>query len=165
MLAEQRQHAYITPAHLLYVLLDKESALSATLERAGVAGAALLDSFATRLNDRKAPKLDPGRRPVASPALRQLIEQSFRKMEDRGAETVIPVDLVMAALDFAEDDLKSELRDAGVTKNAVDKAVAAQQSTGETLGEASAARSSAAPARSGNKVLERFGRDLTAIAA
>jgi ATP-dependent Clp protease ATP-binding subunit ClpB len=165
LLAEQRQQAQITPAHLLYVLLDKGSALSATLERAGVASAALLDSFATRLNDRKAPKLEPGKRPVASPALRQLIEQSFKKMDDRGAETVMPVDLVMAAVDFTEEDLRSELRDAGVTQKAVAKAIETQESTGQTLGEEPSSRTPGSPARPGNKVLERFGRDLTALAA
>jgi len=165
MLAEQRQQAQITPAHLLYVLLDKGSDLSATLERAGVASAALLDSFATRLNDRKAQKLEPGRRPVASPALRQLIEQSFKKMEDRGAETVMPIDLIMAAIDFTEDDLKSELRDAGVTRKAVEKAVEAKESTGQTLGQESGAHATGTAARPGGKVLERFGRDLTALAA
>jgi ATP-dependent Clp protease ATP-binding subunit ClpB len=165
MLAEQRQQAHITPAHLLYVLLDKGSGLSATLERAGIAGAALLDNFSTRLNDRKAQKLEPGKRPVASHALRQLIEQSFKKMEERGAEVVMPVDLVMAAIDFTEDDLKSELRDAGITKKAVEKAVAAQESTEQTLGEEHGKSSPGSGARPGSKVLERFGRDLTALAA
>jgi ATP-dependent Clp protease ATP-binding subunit ClpB len=165
MLAEQHQQAQITPAHLLYVLLDKGSDLSATLERAGVASAALLDSFAARLNDRKAQRLEPGRRPVASPALRQLIEQSFKKMEDCGAETVMPIDLIMAAIDFTEDDLKSELRDAGVTRMAVEKAVEAKESTGHTLGQESGAHAAGTAARLGSKVLERFGRDLTALAA
>jgi ATP-dependent Clp protease ATP-binding subunit ClpB len=165
LLAEQRQQAQITPAHLLYVLLDKGSALSATLERAGVATAALLEGVATRLNDRKAKKLEPGKRSIASPALRQLIEQSFKKMEGRGAEAVAPVDLVMAAIDFAEDDLKSDLRDAGVTKKAVDTAVAAQESTGQTLGEKSAGRAPGSVSNPGSKALQRFGRDLTALAA
>jgi ATP-dependent Clp protease ATP-binding subunit ClpB len=165
LLAEQRQQAQITPAHLLYVLLDKGSALSATLERAGVASAALLDNFATRLNDRKAEKLEPGKRPVASPALRQLIEQSFKKMEARGAETVMPVDLVLAAIDSTEQELKSELRDAGVTQKAVTKAMEAQEATGQTLGAQSGARGSGSSAGQGTKVLERFGRDLTALAA
>src|SRR5262249_59154502 len=136
-------------SHLLYVLLDKGSALTATLEHAGIATAALLDSFATRLNDRKAQKLEPGKRPVASHALRQLIEQSFKKMEERGAEVVMPVDLVMAAVDCTEDDLKSELRDAGVTKKTVEKAVEAQESTEQTLGEAPSRNSSGAAARPG----------------
>ena len=32
MLAEQRQQAFISPAHILYVLLDKDTSLAATLE-------------------------------------------------------------------------------------------------------------------------------------
>ena len=35
LLAEQRQQAQITPVHMLYVLLDGESALAAGLEKVG----------------------------------------------------------------------------------------------------------------------------------
>ena len=50
LLAEQRQQSQITPVHLLYVLFDGETALSAILGRAGIACGTLLDAFATTLN-------------------------------------------------------------------------------------------------------------------
>src|SRR5215831_13537529 len=129
MLAEQRQQAFISPAHILYVLLDdKDTSLAATLERAGVARTALLDSLATQFNGHATePQLEPGRRPVASQALRNLIEKSFDKMAARGAEVVSPFDFVLAAIDSSEEGLKSDLRDAGITKQTVEKAQEARE--------------------------------------
>ena len=80
VLAEQRKQAQITPVHMLFVLLDSGSPLSATLEKAGIAIAPLLDAFSTRLNKDNVKTLEPGRRPVASRSLRDLIERSFVKM-------------------------------------------------------------------------------------
>src|SRR5215469_5147225 len=103
MLAEQRQQAFISPAHILYVLLDKESSLAAILERAGVTCSCLLDSFAAQFNGHaRQPRLEAGKRPVASQALRNLIEKSFEKMAARSAERVSPFDFVLAVMDSGE---------------------------------------------------------------
>jgi ATP-dependent Clp protease ATP-binding subunit ClpB len=164
MLAEERRQSLITPFHLLYVLLDGESALAAMLEKAGVACAPLLDQMAESLNKVKGmEKLGPGKRPSASGELRNLIEKAFQKMDDRGAERAEPIDFVLAAVDHSEADLKGTLRDAGVTKKTVEKAAESRAETGAALGEKSAAAGGGA--MSGMKVLERFGRDLTAAAA
>ena len=160
LLAEKREQSQITPVHMLYVLLE-DSALAGMLEKAGVSCAPLLEAFSTRLNKEKTGKLEPGRRPVASRALRDLIEKSFEMMNRRGAERAEPVDFVMAAVEFSEDELKGELRGAGVTKQAVGKAAESTASASEALGEPKAA----ATAKSSSKVLDRFGRDLTAAAA
>src|SRR5262245_42230745 len=160
MLAEQRQQAFISPAHILYVLLDEDTSLAAMLERAGVARAAVLDGLATQFNGHTSERqLEPGKRPVASQALRNLIEKSFDKMSARGAETVSPFDFVLAAIDSSEDDLKSGLRDAGITKQTVEKALEARESTSAALDQPAEGTTNA------GRVLERFGRDLTALAA
>ena len=161
LLAEQRTQSQITPVHMLYVLLE-DSALAGMLEKAGVSCAPLLDAFSTRLNHEKNPKLEPGKRPVASHALRDLIEKSFEVMDRRGAERAEPVDFVLAAVESSEDQLKTQLRGAGVTKQAVEKAADSKASTGEALGQPKAP---AAKGSGSTKVLERFGRDLTAAAA
>ena len=162
LLAEQRQHALITPAHMLYVMLDKESPLAAMLEKSGVACPPLLDGLATRLNKSEGTqKLEPGKRPSASRALRELIAKSFEKMTARGVERAEPVDFLQAAIDSGETSLKDDLRQAGVTASAVDKASAARAAAGEALAEP---KSSSVGPRS-SKLLERFGRDLTAAAA
>jgi ATP-dependent Clp protease ATP-binding subunit ClpB len=163
LLAEQRQQGQITPVHMLYVLLE-ESALAATLEKAGISCRPLLDSFAGKLNKENLAKLEPGKRPVASRALRDLIEKSFEVMDRRGAERAEPMDFVLAAVEYSEDQLKNELRSAGVTKQTVEKAADTHAATSEALGQPRAPGSS--PAKGGgSKVLERFGRDLTAAAA
>jgi ATP-dependent Clp protease ATP-binding subunit ClpB len=166
MLAEQRQQAQISPFHLLYVLLDGESALAAMLEKAGVATSALLESVAGNLGKGDgAARLQPGRRPTASRALRDLLEKSFVKMEQRGAEMAEPIDFVLAAVESSEAELKGDLQKAGLTKQTVDKAVETRQAAAETLGEKTAPAAGGAPKLGGSKVLERFGRDLTAAAA
>jgi len=162
VLAERRQHPLITPAHILYVVLDHESPLAAMLEKSGVACGPLLDALSTRLNKGEgAGKLEPGKRPSASRALRDLIEKSFEKMAARGAERAEPIDVLVAAAESGETVLKDELRQAGVTTAAVEKASASRAAAGEALGES---KSVAGPPRSG-KLLERFGRELTAAAA
>jgi ATP-dependent Clp protease ATP-binding subunit ClpB len=161
LLAEQRQHALITPDHMLYVLLDKESPLAATLEKSGVACVPLLEALSTRLNKSKGThKLESGKRPSASRALRDLIEKAFTTMETRGAERAEPIDLLTAALDSSDTALKDDLRQSGVTKSALDKASASRAAAGEALGEPKSA--SVAPRSA--KLLEKFGRDLTAAA-
>ena len=160
LLAEQRKQAQIGPVHMLYVLLDQGSPLMATLDRAGVAVAPLLDAFAARLNKEAPRELEPGRRPTASKQLRDLIEKSFTVMEQRGAERAEPIDFVLASVEFSEEQLKGELRGAGVTKEIVQKAAESRAAATETLGEPKAAGGP----KSDAKVLERYGRDLTAAA-
>lgn len=162
MLAEQRQHSLITPAHMLYVLLDKESPLAAMLEKSGVACGPLLDALSTRLTKTEGTnRLEAGKRPSASRSLRELIEKSFERMSARGAERAEPVDFLMAAAESGETALKDDLRQAGVTAAAVERAAGSRAAAGEALGEP---KSTGALPRSG-KLLEKYSRDLTAAAA
>ncbi len=165
MLAEQRQQAQISPFHVLFVLLENESPLAAMLEKAGVACGPLLDSLADSLGKADgAAKLQPGRRPTASSPLRNLLEKAFLKMEQRGVEMAEPIDFVLAAVEYSEENMKGDLRKAGLTKQTVEKAVETREASAETLGQ-KPSTGSAAPKPSGTKMLDRFGRDLTAAAA
>lgn len=164
VLAEQRNHSQITPSHMLYVLLDKESSLAAMLEKSGVACGPLLDVLSTRLNKgERISKLEAGKRATASRSLRDLIEKSFAKMDARGAERAEPVDFLSAAAEFGEDSLKDDLRQAGVTAATLNKAETSRAASGEALGEKKSAPGAAA--KGGTKLLEKFSRDLTAAAA
>jgi ATP-dependent Clp protease ATP-binding subunit ClpB len=167
MLAERRGQGLITPFHMLYVLLESESLLAAQFEKAGVACDALLDALTNRLNvpDGAIPKLEPGKRPVASRSLRELIEKSFASMEARGSESAEPIDFVMAALAHSEESLKGELRAAGLTTKTIETAAERDQGIRETLGEPKRASARETKPVGGGKLLERFGRDLTASAA
>lgn len=135
LLAEQRQQAWITPLHMLYVLLDSDGPLTPTLERAGAATKALLETFATQLNSPETgQKLEPGKRAVASRSLRELIEKSFEKMAERRAETAEPIDFLLASLELGEANLSGNLRQAGITKQSIDQVTQSRASSGETLG-------------------------------
>lgn len=167
LLAATRQQALIQPEHLLYTLLDHESSLFAILEKRGVACDVLLDALATRLNHNHSGRLEPGRKPVASKALRQLLEGSFACARERGSESVEPIDVLMASVDQTaneiREDVRKDLQQSGVTKEAVEKIEGSQRTLKETYqqGEKGAAANSV----SGKKYLEQFGRDLTAEAA
>ncbi len=162
LLAEKRQQSQITPFHVLYVVIEADSQIAAVLEKAGVGTAGLLDLLAGRLNKVEGmQKLEPGRRPVASRPLRELIEKSFAQMEQRGAEMAEPLDFVMAMLESGENQLRSELRESGLTTESLSKAADSRAATRESLGE----KAGNPAARAASKVLERFGRDLTAAAA
>ncbi len=163
VLAEQRNHSQITPSHMLYVLLDKESSLAAMLEKSGVACGPLLDALSTRLNKGEGHKLEAGKRATASRSLRDLIEKAFAKMDARGAERAEPMDFILAAVEFGEGPVKDDLRQAGVTAATVDKAATSRAASGEALGQAKSTPGAAA--KPGSKILQKFSRDLTAAAA
>src|SRR5215469_15288453 len=113
---------------MLYALLDNGAALSALLERAGIPSNTLLESLATSFQGRQHEKLQSGKRPVAAKSLRIVIEKSFEKMEARDAENASAVDFLLATLDSAEEDLKSDLRKLGVTSKIIGEAAAARRS-------------------------------------
>jgi len=158
LLAEHRRQAQIAPLHMLYVLLEGESPVAILLERSGIVCAPLLDALATRLNDQPSKTLEPGKRPVASAGLRELIEKSFMKMAERGAERAEAIDIILAAVESSEEQLRGELRGAGITAEAVHKIQETRAATREVLG---TPKPSPAAGSSGTRVLERFARDLT----
>jgi ATP-dependent Clp protease ATP-binding subunit ClpB len=150
--AERRGEAFITPIHLLHVMLDTNGALAAMAEKLNLSRARVLDLLSA--NADRAVKLEPGKRPVAGKALRDLIDVAFNVAERRNSELVEPSDFLTAALEGGEEGLRSTLRDAGLQTEAVKKAAQAKSNTGEVLGKRSDPGS----------VLERFGRDLCELA-
>ncbi len=162
LLAERRQQAQITPVHMLYVLLDGGSGLAARLEKTGISCEALLDALSTQLNREPSNSLAEGKRPVASRALRELIEKSFEKTSERGAERAEAIDFVLAAVESSEQDLRGEMRGAGLTADALKKLEQSRSNASQNLGVPN--RSENEPAGGKTRVLERFGRDLTAAA-
>jgi ATP-dependent Clp protease ATP-binding subunit ClpB len=150
--AERRGEAFITPIHLLHVMLDTNGALAAMAEKLNLSRARVLDLLSA--NEDRAVRLEPGKRPVAGKALRDLIDVAFNVAERRNSELVEPSDFLTAALEGGEERLRSTLRDAGLQTEAVKKAAQAKSNTGEVLGKRSDPGS----------VLERFGRDLCELA-
>src|ERR1700747_1458902 len=81
LFTEERGHASITPEHLLFILLNEETSMTACLIRAGISIAPVLADLTERLNRLPKSTLEQGRRPVASRGLRDLIEHSVKRME------------------------------------------------------------------------------------
>jgi ATP-dependent Clp protease ATP-binding subunit ClpB len=152
--AERRGEAFISPIHLLHVMLDTGGALAAMADKQNLDRAHALDLLLAKASEERAVKLAPGKRPVAGRALRDLIDLAFEVAERRNSELVEPADFLTAALEAGEDGLRSMLRDVGMQAEAVKKAAQAKSSTGEVLGKRSDPAS----------LLERFGRDLCELA-
>ena len=152
--AERRGEAFITPFHLLHVMLENNGALAPMVEKQNLDRARLLDLLAT--NEERGTRLEAGKRPIAGKALRDLIELAFNLADRRRAELVEPVDLLAAALEGGEERLRSILRDAGLQTDLIKKAAAVQSSVGEVLGKRETSRP--------GSVLERFGRDMCELA-
>ena len=166
LFTEERGHASIAPEHLLFILLNEETAMTASLIRAGISIAPVLADLTVRLNRLPKSTLEPGRRPVASRGLRDLIERSFEEMEARGVETVEPVDFIQAIAEHGEEIAK-ELRAAGITRKTLTAAQNQSDSTREVLGNTAGVDGSSARAGVNappGKLLARYTRDLTALA-
>jgi ATP-dependent Clp protease ATP-binding subunit ClpB len=169
LFAEERRHGSIAPEHLLFIFLDEETAMTTRLAQAGVSIASALAALTARLNrlprSTLEPTLEPGRRPVASHGLRDLIERSFEEMEGRGAETVEPIDF-MQAVSKHNEAIAKELRVAGITRDTLTVVENKGDSTREVLDGAAGVNEAGVSAgvNAPGKLLARFTRDLTALA-
>jgi ATP-dependent Clp protease ATP-binding subunit ClpB len=155
--AERRGDAFISLSHLLYVMLDQGGALQPLADRQGAQCAPLLDALTARAaEERRGRGLDPGKRPIASKALRDFIDDTFGVADRRGAALVEPVDLLTAVLENGDETLRATLREAGLSADAVRKAAHAHAAVGEVLGGNTTPRT--------GSLLERFGQDLCEMA-
>ena len=164
-LADQRQQALIQPEHLLLLLLDGEtSSLRGIVEaRSGASATPLLDALSRRANALSSTRLEDGRRPLASQALRTLLAEAFATADRRGHASAEAIDVLDAALRVGEGDLRGEFRKAGLTIADVEEAEAKAPPDAGT-DKKSAPQSKTADLAEGARMLEKFGRDLTAAA-
>lgn len=185
LLAEGRRQSLIQPEHLLLLLLDGESStLRGNLERKGVVLPPLLDTLSRRADTLSAQRLEDGRRPLASQSLRTLLAAAFEIADKHDRPAAEPVDVLEAALTTGSSthELRNDFRKAGFTVKDLEQPVSGNGSSEIGLNEgrstnpspsakikAGASAKAAPPADAelagGAKMLERFGRDLTAAAA
>jgi ATP-dependent Clp protease ATP-binding subunit ClpB len=155
--AERRGDALLTLSHMLYVMLDQGGALRPFADRQGARCAPLLDALlAKAAEERSGRGLAPGKRPIASQALREIMDDAFGVADRRGAALVEPVDLLTAVLENGDDPVRAMLREAGLSAEAGRKAAHAHAAVGEVLGSNTMPRA--------GSLLERFGRDLCEMA-
>ncbi|HMF65584.1 MAG TPA: AAA family ATPase [Edaphobacter sp.] len=169
LLAEQRRQSLIQPEHLLLLLLDGENSnLRANFERKGLTLSPLLDALSRRADTLSSTRLEPGRRPLASQALRTLLEEAFAVSAKRGRQSAEAIDVLEATLTKGENDLRNGFRKAGITLADLELPAnqqAAQPTSVSGSSTATTPRSEQNDLANGAKMLERFGRDLTAAAA
>jgi len=168
LLAEQRRQSLIQPEHLLLLLLDGENSnLRANFERKGLTLSPLLDALSRRADTLSSTRLEPGRRPLASQALRTLLEEAFAVSAKRGRQSAEAIDVLEATLTKGENDLRNGFRKAGITLADLELPANQQAAQPTSVSGSSTAtpRSEQNDLANGAKMLERFGRDLTAAAA
>src|SRR5262245_28344625 len=101
--AEKRAEKYITPKHLLYVLLDQRGILRAFAARQGAQPQLILDYLSAKsLDDDRGTGLEPGERAIAGAALREDIDRAFQVAEKRRSQVVEAIDVLIAVLEEGE---------------------------------------------------------------
>ena len=176
VLAEERRQALIQPEHVLLLLLDGEdSSLRQAMGTREVILPPLLDALSRRADQLSAERLEAGRRPLASQSLRSLLAEAFAISDGHARPAAEPVDVLEAALTGANGDLRGLFRRAGITAESLPPAPEQRpptesfsaQSRGKVPvhpGQNAPAKKDEGELQDGPRMLERFGRDLTAAA-
>jgi ATP-dependent Clp protease ATP-binding subunit ClpB len=142
-LARQRNHAEITPEHLLSVLLSQEDGVVLpTLERAGVSLLSLRNRMAEALE--AIPRAYGGTEPQLGRAARDLLEAADRERAELHDEYLSTEHVLLAMADVVGVDREQLL---GVLRDVRGSHRVTSQNPEDTY-----------------RALERFGRDLTAAA-
>lgn len=165
LLAEERRQALIQPEHLLLRLIDTEDgSLKQVLLRKQINLTPLLDTLSRRADQLSQQVLEYGRRPLASQTLRTLLAESFKIADSHRRPSAEPIDVLEATLATGHNDLRSDFRKAGITLEDI-RGTAATASVSTRAQETVNQQPSRSDLESGTKMLDRFGRDLTAAAA
>jgi len=167
VLAQERRQALIQPEHLLLLLLDSEqSGLRAKLEAKGVALQPLLDVLSRRADHLSLQRLEEGRRPLASQSLRTLLAEAFAISEKHQRPAAEPEDVLAAALSSGASDLRADFRRAGLIADELPTVTRNPDSAPSPASRPPAQKGAEqSDLENGAKMLDRFGRDLTAAAA
>jgi ATP-dependent Clp protease ATP-binding subunit ClpB len=154
-LAQNYNHSQVDAEHLLYALLDqREGVVEQIVEKAGAHPAALKQQLADALN--REPKVFGGTEPTISPRLRRVLEDAWREMEGFKDEYVSTEHLLLALCNIKDGAVARVLRQANLTREGVLRALS---------GIRGAQRVTDANPEEKYQALERYGRDLTALAA
>ncbi len=147
-LANQSDHPYIEPAHLLKAMLQQADGPRSLLQRAGVNLRALEDATDTALS-RIAPvqggELQPGRDLVT------LLQGAEKEASKRG-DQFIASEMLLLALADAKTDLAQAARSAGLTRKALEAAIDAVRG---------GAKVDSAEAEGQREALKKYTLDLT----
>ena len=156
-LAVRTGAGFIKPKHLFLALLGEGGALRQVSAATGL-DAAMAARFVQDVGDAgNEGSLEPGKQPIAGRALRDLIDRAFAVAGRRGNHTVGVLEIALAAVESPGLPVGRALLDAGWSAERLIKAMddpTVMQPTDETT----------APSAAGGSALQRFARDLTAMA-
>ncbi|GGG99000.1 ATP-dependent Clp protease ATP-binding subunit [Silvibacterium dinghuense] len=165
VLAQERGQALIQPEHLLLLLLDGErGGLRGVLQKHPETAMSLLDALSRRADQLSTQRLEAGRRPLASQALRGLLTESFAIADKQGQPAAVPMNVLQAALMGSDGELRAILRRAGLTDETLSTQIPSAGSQNNPASVAASAKAQNNDLAGGASMLERFGRDLTAAA-
>ncbi|HIC96548.1 TPA: type VI secretion system ATPase TssH, partial [Candidatus Bipolaricaulota bacterium] len=122
-LAEENNHSQVEPEHLLTSLLQQaDGVVPQVLERAGANPQLLLQQAEAELS--RLPKVyGPGAEVGISPRLRQVLVRAHDEIQRFRDEYVSTEHLLLALLDHAGGTVERILRQAGVTRDALLRAL------------------------------------------
>jgi len=154
-LAEENNHSQVEPEHLLTALLQQaDGVVPQVLERAGANPQMLLRQVEAELS--RLPKVyGPGAEVGVSPRLRQVLVRAHDEIQQFRDEYVSTEHLLLALLDRADGAAARILRQAGITRDAVLRALMQIRGT---------QRVTSPTPESTYAALEKYGRDLTQLA-
>ncbi|MEO8451209.1 MAG: AAA family ATPase, partial [Gemmatimonadota bacterium] len=147
--------AYIQGKHLLLALLDPKGSLGRTGAKLGLDAAKAYQRVEAAPDGPDSVKAEPGRKPVAGRSLRDLFDRATAVADKKGAHTIGPLEVALAAVSSDQGSLGPALRDAGWT---ADKLAAALDSP--TVMQPAEEQK----AEAGGSVLAKYTKDLTQTA-
>ncbi len=152
--ASRRGHPAVEAAHLLLALLGQtDGPTRPLLQKVGVPADRLLSELESVLG--RLPKVSGGPQPRPSDALGRILEAALREATQLKDEYVAIEHLLLAISSEKNDPAAEALRRAGASRDALLGALAAVRGS---------ARATDPDAESKYQALEKYGRDLTALA-
>jgi len=154
-LAQSYNHNQVDAEHLLYALLDqREGVVEQIVQKAGASVAALKQQLMDDLS--RLPRVYGGAEPTISPRMRKVLEDAWHEMEGFKDEYVSTEHLLLALCGIKDGTVARVLRQANLTHESVLRVLS---------GIRGAQRVTDANPEEKYQALERYGRDLTALAA
>jgi ATP-dependent Clp protease ATP-binding subunit ClpB len=147
---------YIKPKHLLTAMLKSGGALERLATKASLDAAMALRFIDQVPDPGNEGRLEPGKQPIASRALRDLFDRAFAVADRRGGQTIGPVEVALAAAESPGLQVGQALIDAGWSR----ERLTALLDDPKVMQPAEERAASAEP----GGALAKYSRDLTAAA-
>ncbi len=158
-IASRMGAGYIRPRHLLLALLNPDGALSRIAGPLGL-DAAMARRYIDGVTDAENEgRVTPGQQPIASRALRDLLDRAIAVVDKRGAHIVAPLDVAIAATESPGLPVGRALLDAGWSPERLGRAVESPE-----VNQPAAEKETATTAEASGSQLARFCKDLTQAA-